>query len=113
MPLNRNAFSPEETKQAQDLLRRIERALSGWTGSIAVTGGVRSGNGSTSATAPTGTMSAPSADRTLRQDLKNATRSSIPALSGTRRFFDVDLSSTTGEQDHFCGRAAITWDKAA
>lgn len=108
-------LSSEETKQAQDLLRRIERALSGWTGSIAVTGGVRSewidfSDGSDrDDVSPFGRISG-----TLRQDLKNATRDAIiysGVIEGTRRFFDVDLSSTTGEQDHFRGRAAITWDK--
>lgn len=108
-------LSPEETVQAQDLLRRIEKSLSGWSGSLALTGGIRSewiefDNGTDrDDVSPFGRITG-----TLRQDLKTATRDAIiysGVVEATHRFFDVDLSSTAGDQDYFRGRGSVTWDK--
>lgn len=108
-------LSPEEAAEAQNLLRRVEKAISGWSGSLEATVGIRSewiefDNGTNrNDIDPFGRLSG-----TLRQDLKTATRDAIiysASIDASRRFYDVDLASNAGQHNYFRGRGAITWDK--
>lgn len=113
--LDIGTLNEEDTAEAQDLLRRIEKAIAGWSGAVHITGGVRAewiefDNGT---------------DRddldpfvrvmgTLRQDLKTATRDAIVYsgyVEASHRFYDVDLSVNAGDQDYVRGMASVTWDK--
>ena len=113
--LSIGTLSAAETAEAEDLLRRVQKALNGWTGHLALTGGVRSewidfDNGTDrDDIAPFGVITG-----LLRQDLKTATRDALiysGTVMATRRFFDTDLSQTAGENDFLRGRGSVTWDK--
>ncbi|MFN0263775.1 tetratricopeptide repeat protein [Tepidamorphus sp. 3E244] len=113
--LDIGTLSDAETREAEDLLRRIEKAIAGWSGSLTLTAGVRSewiefDNGADrDDVAPFARAVA-----ILRQDLKTATRDAIiysGYVEASHRYFDVDLTSTSGDQDYLRGRAAVTWDK--
>jgi tetratricopeptide (TPR) repeat protein len=113
--LSIGTLTPEETQDAEALLARAERALSGWTYGLAVSGGIRfESTERANAADEDFTTGFGQLQGYVRQDLKTATRDALiysGRISATERVYDTDLTRTAGRDTYLSGLGRVTYDK--